>query len=245
VRLRLRGVVSAHRRARPASLEVRGGEVVALAGLVGSGRTELLEAIAGLTPHGGAVELDGTPLVGPACARIARGIGIVPEDRARDGLFLPDPVSTNVSAAWIGRGPAVIDRAGERNAVRDAIVRVGLRPADPARPAGLLSGGNQQKTLVGRWTAVAPAVLLLDEPTRGVDVGARADIHAEIRRLAEAGTAVLFASSELEEVLLLADRVVVMHDGSPAGELPGGCGEVDVMRLATGGGAGTAAGRAA
>jgi ribose transport system ATP-binding protein len=154
-------------------------------------------------------------------------------------------VSTNVSAAWIGRGPAVIDRAGERNAVRDAIVRVGLRPADPARPAGLLSGGNQQKTLVGRWTAVAPAVLLLDEPTRGVDVGARADIHAEIRRLAEAGTAVLFASSELEEVLLLADRVVVMHDGSPAGELPGGCGEVDVMRLATGGGAGTAAGRAA
>jgi ribose transport system ATP-binding protein len=245
VRLRLRGVVSAHRRARPASLEVRGGEVVALAGLVGSGRTELLEAIAGLTPHGGAVELDGMPLVGPACARIARGIGIVPEDRARDGLFLPDPVSTNISVAWIGQGAAVIDRAGERNAIRDAIARVGLRPADPARPVGSLSGGNQQKTLVGRWTAVAPAVLLLDEPTRGVGGGARADIHAEIRRHAEAGTAVLFASSELEEVLLLADRVVVMHDGSPAGELPGGCGEVDVMRLATGGGAGTAAGRAA
>jgi ribose transport system ATP-binding protein len=245
VRLRLHGVVSAHRRARPASLEVRGGEIVALAGLVGSGRTELLEAIAGLTPHRGAVELDGTPLVGPASVRVARGVGIVPEDRARDGLFLPDPVSTNVSAAWIGRGRLVIDRPAEGATVRGAIARVGLRTADPSRAAGTLSGGNQQKALVGRWTAVAPAVLLLDEPTRGVDVGARADIHAEIRRLAAAGTAVLLASSELEEVLLLADRVVVMHDGSPAGELPGGCGEVDVMRLATGGGPGTHAERAA
>lgn len=245
VRLRLRGVVSAHRRARPATFEVRGGEIVALAGLVGSGRTELLEAVAGLAPHAGTVELDGVPVAGPAFVRIARGIGIVPEDRARDGLFLPDSVAVNVSAAWIGRGAAIIDRAGERAVVQDAVARVDLRPPDAARAVGTLSGGNQQKALVGRWTAVAPAVLLLDEPTRGVDVGARADIHAEIRRLASAGTAVLFASSELEEVLLLADRVVVMHDGSPAGELPGGCGEVDVMRLATGGGADLHAGRAA
>jgi ribose transport system ATP-binding protein len=241
VRLRLRGVVSAHRRARPVSLEVRGGEIVALAGLVGSGRTELIEAIAGLVPHVGVVELDGAALVGPASARIARGIGIVPEDRARDGLLLPDSVSTNVSSAWIGRGPTVIDRAGERAVVGDAIARVAVRPADPSRAVGTLSGGNQQKALVGRWTAAAPAVLLLDEPTRGVDVGARADIHAEIRRLAAAGTAVLFASSELEEVLSLADRVAVMHDGSLAGELPAGCGEVDVMRLATGGGRRTGA----
>jgi ABC-type sugar transport system ATPase subunit len=130
----------------------------------------------------------------------------------------------------------VIDRAGERAVVGDAIARVAVRPADPSRAVGTLSGGNQQKALVGRWTAAAPAVLLLDEPTRGVDVGARADIHAEIRRLAAAGAAVVFASSELEEVLLLADRVAVMHDGTLAGELAGGCGELDVMRLATGGG---------
>jgi ABC-type sugar transport system ATPase subunit len=112
-----------------------------------------------------------------------------------------------------------------------------LRPADPARRVGTLSGGNQQKTVIGRWMAVDPAVLLLDEPTRGVDVGARAEIHTEIRRLADAGAAVVFASSELEEILLLADRVVVMHDGRVAGELPAhAADELAIMRLATGGG---------
>jgi ABC-type sugar transport system ATPase subunit len=111
-----------------------------------------------------------------------------------------------------------------------------LRPADPRRRVQTLSGGNQQKTVIGRWMAVDPAVLLLDEPTRGVDVGARAEIHAEVRRLADAGSAVVFASSDLEEVLLLADRVIIMHEGGVAGQMAvQDADEVAIMHLATGG----------
>ncbi len=238
VRLALRGVTTAHPRSRPVDLDVRAGEIVGLAGLVGAGRTELLEAIAGLDAHGGTVALDGAPLQGPAAARVARGLAIVPEDRARNGIFAADPVSTNVELAWIGRHAhaGVVDRAGAAATVRRTIDRMQLRPADPARRVGTLSGGNQQKTVIGRWIAVDPAVLLLDEPTRGVDVGARAEIHAQVRSLADAGAAVVFASSELEEILLLADRVVVMHDGRVAGELPAhAADELAIMRLATGG----------
>jgi ribose transport system ATP-binding protein len=249
VRVRATGVVGMHRTGHAASIEVRAGEIVGLAGLLGAGRTELLEAIAGIAHHGrsahraGTVELDGTALSGPTHVRVRRGVCLVPEDRARHGLFLPDTVSTNVSLAWIGRAGARIDRAAERGVVASILARLCVRPADPTRRVQALSGGNQQKTVLGRWTAVAPRVLLLDEPTRGVDVGARAEIHAEIRRLADAGTAVLFASSELEEVLMLADRVVVMHEGRVAGELPAAdATEERVMHLATGG---TSAGRAA
>ena len=111
-----------------------------------------------------------------------------------------------------------------------------LRPPDPRRRVQTLSGGNQQKSVIGRWMAVDPALLLLDEPTRGVDVGARAEIHEEVRRLAAAGSAVLFASSELEEVLLLADRILVMHEGRIMGALDArDATEVAIMRLATGG----------
>jgi len=118
------------------------------------------------------------------------------------------------------------------------IARMQLRPPQPSRRVQTLSGGNQQKSVIGRWLAVDPKVLLLDEPTRGVDVGARAEIHAEVRRLAEAGSAVVFASSELEEVLLLADRVLVMHEGGIAGELAAhDATEVAIMHLATGGAA--------
>ena len=238
VRLALRGVTTAHPRSRPVDLDVQAGEIVGLAGLVGAGRTELLEAIAGLDAHGGSVALDGAPLQGPAAARVERGLAIVPEDRARNGIFAAEPVSTNVELAWIGRHAhaGVVDRAGAAATVRRTIDRMQLRPADPARRVGTLSGGNQQKTVIGRWIAVHPAVLLLDEPTRGVDVGARAEIHAQVRSLADAGAAVVFASSELEEILLLADRVVVMHDGRVAGELPAhAADELAIMRLATGG----------
>jgi ABC-type sugar transport system ATPase subunit len=117
------------------------------------------------------------------------------------------------------------------------IDRVSLRPAQPSRRVGTLSGGNQQKAVLGRWLAVDPRVLLLDEPTRGVDVGARAEIHAEVRRLADAGSAVVFASSELEEILMLADRILVLHEGSLVGELAAAdATELAIMRLATGGG---------
>ena len=255
IRLRADAVVTPHHRRRAASLQVRAGEIVGLAGLVGAGRTELLESIAGVVPHGGRVSVDGAELGGDVADRTRRGVALVPEDRARHGIFAPDPVSTNVSLAWIGAGrrdagagragspgdqPLLrrIDGAGERATVRRVIEQVQLRPDDPSRPVATLSGGNQQKTVLGRWIAIAPAVLLLDEPTRGVDVGARAEIHREVRRLADAGTAVLFASSELEEVLLLADRVLVMHDGGIAGELSvQEATEEAIMHLATGGAA--------
>jgi len=240
VRLELSGVVSAHRRRTPVSLSVRAGEIVGLAGLVGAGRTEILEAIAGIAPHGGSVRLDGRALVGDASARVRRGVAIVPEDRARNGLFLENPVAMNMSLAWIDRNSRVrlVDRAGETGLVGRMVARMQLRPPQPARRVQTLSGGNQQKSVIGRWLAVDPAVLLLDEPTRGVDVGARAEIHAEVRRLAAAGSAVLFASSELEEVLLLADRILVMHEGAIAGELAAHeATEVAIMHLATGGGA--------
>ncbi|MFZ9882535.1 MAG: sugar ABC transporter ATP-binding protein, partial [Phycisphaerales bacterium] len=207
VRLRVEGLVSAHRRRAPMSFEVRAGEIVGLAGLVGAGRTEALEAIAGVSPHGGRVLVDGLEVTGGSSVRVRRGIAIVPEDRARNGLFLEDAVSVNMSLAWVDRSSRarLVDRRGERGLVARMIDRMQLRPPHPARRVQTLSGGNQQKSVIGRWLAIDPAVLLLDEPTRGVDVGARAEIHAEVRRLADAGSAVVFASSELEEVLLLAD----------------------------------------
>lgn len=231
-------VVSAHRRQRPASLTVRRGEIVGLAGLVGAGRTELLEAIAGLGHASGRISLDGRPLTGTIAERVARGLAIVPEDRARNGLFTLDAVRTNVSMAWLPRGSraGLVDRDGERDLVDGMVTRLRLRPADPSRRVQTLSGGNQQKTILGRWLAVEPSVLLLDEPTRGVDVGARHDIHEAVRAAATAGCAVLFASSDLEEVLLLADRIVVMHDGAIAGEFTRDTAtEVAIMGLATGG----------
>ena len=240
VRLEVAALTSAHRRRRSVSFAVRAGEIVGLAGLVGAGRTEVLEAIAGVTPHGGEVRLDGTVLDGGSSARVRRGVAIVPEDRARNGLFLENPVAMNMSLAWIDGTSRMrlVDRRGEGGLVSRMVARMQLRPPQPSRRVQTLSGGNQQKTVIGRWLAVDPKVLLLDEPTRGVDVGARAEIHAEVRRLAAAGSAVLFASSELEEVLLLADRILVMHEGAIAGELAAHeATEFAIMHLATGGGA--------
>jgi ABC-type sugar transport system ATPase subunit len=198
----------------------------------------VLEAIAGVAPHLGSVRLDGRELEDGAPARVRRGVAIVPEDRARNGLFLEDSVGVNMSLAWIDRTSRsrLVDSRGEPGLVDRMIARMQLRPPQPSRRVQTLSGGNQQKSVIGRWLAVDPAVLLLDEPTRGVDVGARAEIHAEVRRLAAAGSAVVFASSELEEVLLLADRIIVMHDGAVAGEIAAHeATEVAIMRLATGG----------
>ncbi|MBM4111144.1 MAG: sugar ABC transporter ATP-binding protein [Phycisphaerae bacterium] len=231
-------VISAHRQRHPNSLTVKRGEIVGLAGLVGSGRTRLLEAIAGLGHAGGSITLDGRALGTTIAQRVASGVAIVPEDRARHGLFTPDPVSTNISMAWLPRGAhaGVIDRAGERDLVAGMITRLRLRPANPARRVQTLSGGNQQKTMLGRWLSIEPSVLLLDEPTRGVDVGARHDLHEAIRAAATAGCAVLFASSDLEEVLALADRILVMHDGAIVGEFTRAqATELAIMSLATGG----------
>lgn len=222
-------------------LEVRPGEIVALAGLVGAGRTELLRAIVGIDPiRSGVVEVDGRPIVvrHPADAAAA-GVVLVPEDRKADGLLLEESVRDNLvlpGLARFARGP-FRSRRRESRAATGLVTRLGVRPPRLAHPAGGLSGGNQQKVAVGRWVACDPTVLLLDEPTRGVDVGAKAEVHALLDELARRGAAIVAASSEMEELLAVADRVVVLHDGAIAGELPReDATEAAIMALATGGG---------
>ena len=198
-------------------LTVRAGEIVGLAGLVGSGRSEILEAIYGaLKPTAGSVTLGGQRLA-PGSVRDAvnHGMGLSPEERKSQGLLLDEPIFKNVtlsSFARFARG-SFLREGAERAAAREQIEALELRPADPDRAAGTLSGGNQQKILLARWLVHGTTVLLLDEPTRGVDVGARSEIYSLIRRLSAAGTAIIVVSSEIEEVLGLADRVLVIAEG--------------------------------
>ncbi|MEO5534112.1 MAG: sugar ABC transporter ATP-binding protein [Pseudolysinimonas sp.] len=199
------------------SFQVRAGEVVGLAGLVGSGRSEILEAIYGARkPTAGTVRL-GDRLLKPGSVRdaVSAGIGLSPEERKSQGLLLEEPLYRNVTLSTIARFArlGVLDERRERRATAEQLDALEVRPSNPDRLAGTLSGGNQQKIMLARWLVHGTKVLLLDEPTRGVDVGARAEIYALIRRLAEAGTALVVVSSEIEEVLGLADRVLVISDG--------------------------------
>jgi ribose transport system ATP-binding protein len=224
----------------PASFEVRAGEVLGMAGLVGAGRTELAEAVFGVRHvTAGRVLLAGEPLrVSHPRDAIAAGVLLVPEDRRLHGLVLPEGVGFNLSlpnldrlGSWLG-----VRRAAEADLHRTWIDRLRVRTPSADQPAGLLSGGNQQKVVYGKWLARGPRVLILDEPTRGVDVGAKAEIYALIDELAGRGVAVWMITSDMEELLGMADRVVVMHEGRIAGELPRErLTEEAVMRLATGG----------
>ena len=233
----VRGLVSGAHPAQPLDLELRPGELVGIAGLVGAGRSALLEAIFGVGPRlAGEVEVRGRVVGRDPRSAIAAGLALVPEDRVASGLFLDWGVPENLSIAHLrsiaraGR----IDRAAEARLEAAAVSSLGIR-AVPGQPVGLLSGGNQQKVVLGKWLATDPAVLLLDEPTRGIDAGARGEVYALLERLAAEGVAVLFASSEMEEILALPDRVLVMHEGRIAGELSRALlSEQTVMRLATG-----------
>jgi len=209
-------------------LTVRAGEVVGLAGLVGSGRSEILEAIYGaLKPTSGSVRVSGT-ILKPGSVRDAvdHHMGLSPEERKSQGLLLDEPIYQNVTLSSFARFArfSFLNPGAERAVAREQIEALELRPSDPDRAAGTLSGGNQQKILLARWLVHGTKVLLLDEPTRGVDVGARAEIYSLVRRLSAAGTAILIVSSEIEEVLGLADRVLVVAEGrilatAPASEL--------------------------
>jgi rhamnose transport system ATP-binding protein len=205
------------------SFQVRRGEVVGLAGIVGSGRSELAQAIFGRTrPARGTVELEGRVLRPGILRSLASGLGFVPEERQAQGLFLPLDVVQNVSVLRLPRlrrGPFV-SRARERAFAADAMSRFVFRRA-LVEPVTALSGGNQQKVLLARTLASAPRVLILDEPTRGIDVGARAEIYGVIDDLAAQGTAIVVISSDIQEVLLLADRVLVMQTGRIVAELTG------------------------
>ncbi|ROT25534.1 sugar ABC transporter ATP-binding protein, partial [Micromonospora sp. HM5-17] len=213
------------------SLTVRAGEVVGIAGLVGSGRSELLETIFGARrPDSGTVAVGGRVLrPGSVGAAVRAGLGLAPEERKSQALMLGEPVYRNVTLAtftkWARWG--FTDAGRERREATDIAQRLELRPRDVRRAVRTLSGGNQQKVVVGRWLLGGVRLLLLDEPTRGVDVGARAELYQVIRGLAEQGVGVLLVSSEVPEVLGLADRVVVMREGrvvheAPAGELDEG-----------------------
>lgn len=199
------------------NLSVRAGEVVGLAGLVGSGRSEILEAIYGaLKATTGSVSIDGTALKsGSVRDAVNHGMGLSPEERKSQGLLLDEPIYQNVTLSSFARFARLsfLNERAERAIARKQLEALELRPADPDRAAGTLSGGNQQKILLARWLVHGTKVLLLDEPTRGVDVGARAEIYSLIRRLSEAGTAIVIVSSEIEEVLGLADNVLVIAEG--------------------------------
>ncbi|MGR0321006.1 sugar ABC transporter ATP-binding protein [Agromyces sp. ZXT2-3] len=199
------------------SFTVRAGEIVGLAGLVGSGRSEILETIYGARrATGGTVRSNGRELRrGSVRDAVRSGIGLSPEERKSQGLLLDEPIFRNVTLSSFTRFAkgGFVDERRERRIAAEQIDALELRPADPDRPARTLSGGNQQKILLARWLVNRTSVLLLDEPTRGVDVGARAEIYALIRRLAANGDAVVVVSSEIEEVLGLADTVLVVGDG--------------------------------
>ena len=237
---RTRSEEEALRMEGPIRLAVHRGEIVGVAGLAGAGSTELLEGLFGAGgAHAGAptgVLVDGqrTRLRNPADA-IRRGLALVPDDRKAKGLVLGASVRENIALGG-GRKRFFIRRSLEERAARHWITALRIRATGPSQPVVYLSGGNQQKVVLAKWLFAGAKVFLLDEPTRGIDVGAKAEIYDRIRMLAGEGAAVLMASSELEELMALADRVVVMHRGCIAGELTREeATEEKIMHLATGG----------
>src|SRR5215207_9683095 len=205
------------------SLEVRAGEILGLAGLVGAGRTELARTVFGLTPADeGEISLRGQPvrLDSPAAA-IKAGIAYVPEDRRRHGVILDLPISNNITLAALDQlsGAGGLDFKKEREVAADYTRRLGVKTPAIYVPVATLSGGNQQKVALSRWLMTKPSVLILDEPTQGIDVGAKSEIHSLMTDLAAEGVAILMISSELPEILGMSDRIAVMYGGTIFGVL--------------------------
>ncbi len=213
--------------------EVRPGEVFGLAGLVGSGRSEILETVFGARKAAaGSVQVNGARLrAGSVDSAVSTGMGMAPEERKSQALLLNESVVNNLTVASLGRfsRASFVQRSDEMDAAREQVTALDIRPVDPTREVRTLSGGNQQKVVLGRWLLKGCQVLLLDEPTRGVDVGARTEIYALIRRLADDGVAVLLVSSEVPEVLGLSDRVLVLREGRQVYQGPAD--EIDEHRV--------------
>ena len=205
------------------------------AGLLGAGRTELARLLFGLeAPDRGLLRIDGKTVAfaNPADA-IAQGLALCPEERKTDGIVAELSVRENIALALQGRLGAkrFLSRA-EHTAIAERFVKsLGIKTASVETPIGLLSGGNQQKAMIARWLATEPRLLILDEPTRGIDVAAKQEIMEQILKLAQAGMAVLFISSEMSEVVRVAHRIVVLRDRRKVGELPGGASEDDVYEM--------------
>jgi len=221
------------------TFDIRDGEILGLAGLVGAGRTEVAHAIFGVEPAaGGTLSLGGETIVvrSPGDA-IRHGIYLVPEDRRRCGLNVEELIRKNVTLPSLGRySSAGVVRTGEERKVSQKVCdQLGVKAPSVEVRAGNLSGGNQQKVVLAKWLSLDPRLLIFDEPTRGIDVGAKAEIYDLMRRLASRGVAVLMVSSDMEEVLGVSDRVAVMHEGKLTGILERDeCTEEAVMRLAVG-----------
>ena len=231
---------------RGVSLSIRAGEILGLAGLVGAGRTELARVLFGLTPaSGGDIFLGGKPVtVRTPSDAVGLGIAYVPEDRRRHGVILEMPIAANVTLAVLERisKGGLIDFGRERELASAYVERLAVKTPSIDVPAGHLSGGNQQKVALSRWLATEPKLLILDEPTQGIDVGAKAEIHRLMVELADRGLAILMISSELPEILGMSDRVGVMRGGALAGTLTRAeATQERVMALALGHGEGAAA----
>ncbi len=243
VALEVRGLRTHAHPNQTVSFSIRAGEVVGMAGLVGAGRTEVLESLFGITPP-----LAGEVLVAGAAVRhdsprnaMQAGLALVPEDRKHDGLVLEMGVRENLSLSTLHRDQqsGFLNRTKERALCEEMIPAMRIKTPNTEQPVQFLSGGNQQKVVIGKWLATRPKVLLLDEPTRGVDIGAKQEIYRLMEELASRGVAVLFVSSDLEEILGMSDRTLVLHEGRLSGELSRSeLSEEAVMQLATGAGGG-------
>jgi ABC-type sugar transport system ATPase subunit len=230
--------VAVGERVRDVSIELRRGEIVALAGMVGSGRSEFALGLFGAEPlRSGAIYVGGQRLTSTSPARaIALGMGLVTEDRKSQGLAMLLDVAANISGPALSEVTrcGLVDRPLEAEIAAREIERYRIACRGPATKVATMSGGNQQKVIVARWARICRSLLILDEPTRGIDVGAKAEIYRIMRELAASGVAILMISSELAEVIGMADRVIVMREGRVAGELPGSAAtEEDIMHLAT------------
>lgn len=222
------------------SFSLNAGEIVGVSGLVGAGRTEMLQCLFGASqPLGGTIEIDGKSvnLRSPSDA-IEAGLALVPEDRKQQGLVIDMSVRHNASLAGLQRNQkpgGFINDDAESQDVSKAIRDLNIKTPSADQIARYLSGGNQQKVVIGKWLSLGPKVLLLDEPTRGIDVGAKEEIYTLMEQLAQKGMAVLFVSSELEEIIGMSDRALVMHEGKITGELSRAeLTEEAIMHLATG-----------
>jgi ribose transport system ATP-binding protein len=210
---------------RDISFSLHRGEILGIAGLLGSGRTELVRAIFGVDrTEKGSIAIDGKPVsIGRVTDAIQVGMGLVPEDRKRQGLFLGMSVRPNITAASVKRCSlqGFLSKGRESALARDYVSRLSIKVTGLEQPVVSLSGGNQQKVVLSRWLALSPKVLLLDDPTRGIDVGAKHAIYSLMGELARSGVGIIFISSELPEILGIADRILVMSGGRVGGELSG------------------------
>jgi len=232
VRLAVRALASPAGLA-PTSFDLHAGEVLGIAGMLGAGRSELLHSLFGADPAArGEVLVDGVAVAAEPGAGVAAGLALVPEDRKRQGFIADFSIADNIA---LPRRGWLIDRAAERREAEAAIATLGIRADDAARPVGTLSGGNAQKVVLAKWLNANTRVLLLDEPTAGIDIGARVDILEQVRRRADDGLAIVLVSSDFAELLALSDRILVMRDGAVVASVdPARTSEIDLTLLASG-----------